>query len=57
MNVPFVDNSYKWAGGGILSTVLDLVKFGNHMLTFYQNDDDQKKLFLKQSTIKNLLWV
>ncbi|MDA1372743.1 MAG: serine hydrolase [Proteobacteria bacterium] len=27
-NAPFVDNSYKWAGGGFLSTPSDLVKFG-----------------------------
>jgi len=26
-NAPFVDNSYKWAGGGFLSTSEDLVKF------------------------------
>lgn len=27
-NAPFVDNSYKWAGGGFLSTPEDLVRFG-----------------------------
>ena len=26
---PHVDNSYKWAGGGVLSTAEDLVKFGS----------------------------
>ena len=31
-NAPYVDNSYKWAGGGFLSTVGDLVRFGNAML-------------------------
>ena len=31
-NTPYVDNSYKWAGGGFLSTVGDLVKIGNIML-------------------------
>jgi serine beta-lactamase-like protein LACTB len=31
-NAPYVDNSYKWAGGGFLSTTSDLVKFGTaHM--------------------------
>ena len=35
-NAPYVDNSYKWAGGGFLSTVGDLVKFGNAMLYSYQ---------------------
>lgn len=32
INAPYVDNSYKWAGGGYLSTTEDLVKFGNSML-------------------------
>ena len=27
-NAPFVDNSYKWAGGGFVSTAEDLVRFG-----------------------------
>ncbi|KAJ9598346.1 hypothetical protein L9F63_010962, partial [Diploptera punctata] len=35
-NVPYVDNSYKWAGGGFLSTVGDLLHFGNSMLYSYQ---------------------
>jgi CubicO group peptidase (beta-lactamase class C family) len=29
---PAVDNSYKWAGGGFLSTAEDLVKFGSALL-------------------------
>lgn len=28
INAPYVDNSYKWAGGGFLSTPSDLVRFG-----------------------------
>lgn len=28
VNAPFVDNSYKWAGGGFLSTPEDLIRFG-----------------------------
>jgi len=32
-NVDYVDNSYKWSGGGFLSTVDDLIVFGNEMLT------------------------
>jgi CubicO group peptidase (beta-lactamase class C family) len=31
-NAPFVDNSYKWAGGGFLSTVEDLARFGSALL-------------------------
>lgn len=32
INAPYVDNSYKWAGGGFVSTSEDLVKFGNALL-------------------------
>lgn len=32
INASYVDNSYKWAGGGFLSTSEDLVKFGNVLL-------------------------
>ncbi len=32
INAPYVDNSYKWAGGGFISTMEDIVKFGNAML-------------------------
>lgn len=35
-NAAHVDNSCKWAGGGFVSTVGDLVKFGNAMLYSYQ---------------------
>ncbi|XP_019731502.1 serine beta-lactamase-like protein LACTB, mitochondrial isoform X2 [Hippocampus comes] len=36
VNCPYVDNSYKWAGGGFLSTVGDLLLFGNVLLYSYQ---------------------
>ncbi|XP_023143549.1 serine beta-lactamase-like protein LACTB, mitochondrial isoform X1 [Amphiprion ocellaris] len=36
VNCPYVDNSYKWAGGGFLSTVGDLLRFGNALLYSYQ---------------------
>lgn len=32
INAPSVDNSYKWAGGGFISTTEDLTKFGNAIL-------------------------
>lgn len=31
-----MDISYKWAGGGLISTTEDLIKFGNAMLVCYQ---------------------
>lgn len=46
VNAPFVDNSYKWAGGGFLSTTADMLKFGNAHL--------YPKL-IKESTVKELL--
>lgn len=36
-NAPYVDNSCKWAGGGFISTVHDLVRFGNAMLYSFQH--------------------
>jgi len=35
-NASYVDLSYKWAGGGFLSTVGDLIKFGNVLMYCYQ---------------------
>lgn len=45
VNAPYVDNSYKWAGGGFLSTPSDLVRFA-----FGHFDDG----FLKRETIAEL---
>ena len=45
VNAPYVDNSYKWAGGGFLSTPEDLIRFGQaHM----------EAGFLQQSTLDEL---
>ncbi len=52
--MPYVDNSYKWAGGGLLSTVGDLLVFANHLLSCYQTNE--KTNFLKQSTVRDQLW-
>lgn len=43
---PYVDNSYKWAGGGFLSSAGDLVRFGNVMLS---------DTFLAAATVKELV--
>jgi serine beta-lactamase-like protein LACTB len=57
VNVPYVDNSYKWGGGGILSNVTDLCKLGNKLIYYYQSSDtvDEKK-FLKASTMRSQVW-
>ena len=47
LNAPYADNSYKWAGGGFLSTAEDLVTFA----LVHLGDD-----FLKPSTVE-LLWT
>ncbi len=41
----------------MLSTVLDLLKYGNQMLLFYQNESKENKLFLQSSTMKSLVWT
>ncbi len=47
LNAPYVDNSYKWAGGGFLSTAEDLVRFGMAHL---------RPGFLQPATLE-LLWT
>ena len=44
-NAPYVDNSYKWAGGGFLSTAEDSVHFGSALL---------EPGFLKQETLRTM---
>ncbi len=40
VNAPYVDNSYKWAGGGFISTTTDLLKFGEaHMAAGYLSEE------------------
>jgi len=50
-NAPYVDNSYKWAGGGFLSTPEDLVRFGSALLhPGFLSADSLKLLFTSQKT-------
>jgi CubicO group peptidase (beta-lactamase class C family) len=50
-NAPFVDNSYKWAGGGFLSTAEDLVKFGSALLQpGFLKPESLRLLFTPQKT-------
>ncbi|XP_051546075.1 serine beta-lactamase-like protein LACTB, mitochondrial isoform X2 [Myxocyprinus asiaticus] len=61
VNCPYVDNSYKWAGGGFLSTVGDLLVFGNALLYSYQmahlkSTDGLLPGFLKPHTAK-AMWA
>ncbi|KAI2648248.1 Serine beta-lactamase-like protein LACTB, mitochondrial [Labeo rohita] len=61
VNCPYVDNSYKWAGGGFLSTVGDLLQFGNTLLYSYQmaelkNTDGLLPGFLRPHTAE-AIWT
>ncbi len=50
-NAPYVDNSYKWAGGGFLSTSEDLVRFGSALLKpGFLKADSLRLLFTSQRT-------
>lgn len=50
-NAPFVDNSYKWAGGGFLSTPEDMVRFGLEHLRSLRGQG-----ILRPGTVR-LLWT
>jgi serine beta-lactamase-like protein LACTB, mitochondrial len=51
-NAPYVDNSYKWAGGGLLSTPEDLVRFGSSLLQpGLLKADSLKIMFTQQKTV------
>lgn len=59
VNCPYVDNSYKWAGGGYLSTVGDLLLFANAVLYSYQvahlkDTEDLLPGFLKPQTVVDM---
>ena len=58
VNAPYTDCSYKWTGGGMLSNVHDLTRYGNIMLYSAQSSDDSQLFhpYLKPSTVK-ILWT
>lgn len=50
-NAPYVDSSYKWAGGGFLSTMDDLVRFGSaHLQPGFLKAETLAVLFTSQKT-------
>lgn len=51
LNAPYVDNSYKWAGGGFLATADDLARFGSaHLRPGFLKDGSLRLLFTPQRT-------
>ena len=50
-NSSYVDNSYKWASGGLLSTPEDLVRFGSTLLhPGFLTENSLRQLFTSQKT-------
>lgn len=51
VEAPYVDNSYKWAGGGFIGTTEDLIRFGKAFLEQeYLSEDIQHELMDPQQT-------
>ena len=50
---PEVDNSYKWAGGGFISTAEDLLKFSNAVYTYKIVDQELLKEFQSTNTLSD----
>jgi CubicO group peptidase (beta-lactamase class C family) len=51
LHAPFEDPSYKWAGGGLIATTSDLVRFGMaHLTTGYLKQETLNALFTSQRT-------
>ena len=51
VNAPWVNNSYKWAGGGFLSTTEDILAFANaHLDDEFLSEASRKLLFTEQRT-------
>lgn len=52
---PYVDNSYKWAGGGFVGTTEDLCKFGQaHMKAGYLKQSTLDEWMKSQQTTKGV---
>lgn len=47
LNAPYVDNSYKWAGGGFIATAEDVVRFGDGILNGDLLQDDTKAMMFE----------
>ncbi|CDS41718.1 beta LACTamase domain containing family member [Echinococcus multilocularis] len=57
-NTPWVDNSCKWSGGGLLSTAPDLVQMANHLIDIYMGRFQamEELAVVSRDTLVNCLW-
>ncbi|KAL5104431.1 Serine beta-lactamase-like protein LACTB mitochondrial [Taenia crassiceps] len=57
-NTPWVNNSCKWAGGGLLSTAPDLVRMANHLADIYMGrfHNMAELAVVSRNTLVNCLW-
>ncbi|KAL7065146.1 hypothetical protein AAHC03_05615 [Spirometra sp. Aus1] len=53
---PWVDNSYKWGGGGILSSAPDLIQLANHLALIYLDETSATPKVVSRDSLINLLW-
>ncbi|VDN12926.1 unnamed protein product, partial [Dibothriocephalus latus] len=53
---PWVDNSYKWGGGGILSSAPDLIQLANHLALIYLDEASAAPKVVSRDSLVNLLW-
>jgi len=51
VNAAYVDNSYKWAGGGFISCTSDLIKFGEAFRTSSILSDSVRSILLTPQTL------
>lgn len=59
-NTPWVDNSWKWSGGGLLSTAPDLIRLANHLAQIYTGHfsltNTEHLAVVTRDTLINSLW-
>jgi len=52
-NAPTIDNSYKWAGGGFLSTTEDLVLYANEVMSGDMFTEEGRELMFTSQELKD----
>lgn len=51
LNAPYVDNSYKWAGGGFLGTAEDLVRFGEQFFWSDYLEPETREMLIRSQQL------